>query len=92
MLSVQLIKESITLLVEFQRLLRVDHLVVEFKCIILEPDVDLHFGVEIDRGLLGSKSLARMSIVKVSCVGILWSRLKAFEEADSRSLSSRVLS
>lgn len=92
MLSVQLIKESIALFVEFQRLLRVHHLVVEFECVILEPDIDLHFGIEVDGRLLGSKSLARMSIVKVSRVGILWRRLKAFKEADSRSLSSWILS
>ena len=91
-LGVKLVEEGVSLLVELGGGLRVDVLVVEVEDVISKTCVNLHLGFEIDWSLLGSKSLAWVSVVEIGGVGVLWGIVKSLEEADSRSLSSWVLS
>lgn len=91
LIGVQLEKEGVSLLVEFQRFLGVNLLVVEFESVIFEIGGNLHLSFEIDRSLLGTKSLALRGIIKVEGVGVLWGLVQALKKANTWSLSSWVL-
>jgi len=54
--------------------------------------MNFFLGLQIDWGLLGTKSFAWMGIVKIGSVTILRGSIEAFKEADTWSLSSWVFS
>lgn len=91
-LTAELVEEGVSLLVELEGGFRVDVLVVEVEYVISKTCVNLHLGLEIDWSLLGSKSLAYVSVIEVGGVGVLRGGVKSLEEADSWSLGSWVLS
>ena len=70
-LSVQLIEESVTLLVEFQGLLSIDGLILEFESFVFEFDMDVSGSLKIDRCLQGIQTFAWVGLIEVSSVGVL---------------------